>query len=155
MAHPMTPLAQRHDAGQAWLADCSPRPDLVRAQWEREELAAIPSGGHWLVAETTVAHGLPALARIREDQRGPVLGDAIQDRAWWLMPLDAAEELADVRQVQVRPAGWSLACPPLGAYRESRFWLWHPDGSGHLTDPAVLAAAFGPGGYVRPTEARP
>ncbi|MFC9911053.1 hypothetical protein [Streptomyces sp. NPDC059862] len=96
---------------------------------------------------------MPAATRIREEQRGPVLADGELDRAWWLVPLDAAEKLADVRQLVVRPAGWSLHCPSMGSYVDGRFWLWRPDGSGRLTDAAVLAAAFGPGGYRLPAEA--
>lgn len=67
--------------------------------------------------------------------------------AWWLVPLDAAEELADVRAVSVKPHGWTLHCPPSGQVLRKHLWLNYPDGSGVLTDPAVLAAAFGPGGF--------
>ncbi|MGW5258142.1 hypothetical protein ACWERW_35345 [Streptomyces sp. NPDC004012] len=145
MALPMR-LAELYEAGDAWLADCSAYPDLVRQTWNAEELAPVASGEHWLVAESHVSNGLPALARIREERRGPVLVDAYADKAWWLVPPQAAEDLADVHTVSVKPSGWLLHCPPLGAMVQGHFWLWHPDGSRHLTDPAVLAAAFGPGG---------
>ncbi|MEV8431984.1 hypothetical protein ACWHLZ_28140 [Streptomyces chartreusis] len=146
-------FAQRCEAGDAWLADCSVRPDLVRMAWETEALAPIASGAHWLVAEGQLATRYDALARIPVRLRGPVLADLAADRLWWLVPLGAAEELADVRQLLVRPPGWSLRCPPGGWHIDGRTWLTHPDGSGQLTDPAVLAAAIGPGGYRLPAEA--
>lgn len=140
-------VAQRHGAGDAWLASCAMDPDLVRETWDADQLAPIASGAHWLVAESTIVHGLPAASRIREDQRGPVLMSPYEDRAWWLLPLGSANELADVRQLWLWPAGWALRCPPVGRELARVHWLWAPDGTGHLTDPAVLAAALGPGGY--------
>ncbi|MDH6630441.1 hypothetical protein M2271_008301 [Streptomyces sp. LBL] len=146
MAQPIR-IDQRYGAGDMWLANCHPHPARVWKSWHAGALASIASGAHWLVAETTVIHGMPAASRIREAARGPVLCDPHGDRAWWLVPLGAAEELADVPQVRVRHAGWMLRCPPGGRALERVHWLWQPDGSGHLTDPAVLASAFGPGGY--------
>ncbi|KUL26622.1 hypothetical protein [Streptomyces regalis] len=146
-------FAQRYEVGDAWLADCSAHPALVRGVWDGEALAPIPSGGHWLVAETRLATGYPVLTRIRAEHRGPVLADPELDKLWWLVPLGAAEELADVRQLVVQPAGWCLHCPPTGWQLEGRMWITRPDGSGQLTDPAILAAAFGPGGHRLPAEA--
>ena len=146
-------LAPRYAAGDTWLAGCSARPDLVRAAWDIQQLAPIPTGAHWLVAEAKLALRYDALARIPEAQRGPVLADPEGDHLWWLVPLNAVEELADVRQLVIRPAGWWLHCPPTGGPLQGRWWLTRPDGSGQLTDPAVLAAAFGPGGH-RPHDAR-
>jgi hypothetical protein len=142
-------IAQRCEAGNAWLADCHARPAAVHQAWNTEVLAPIPSGGRWLAAEARLVTVLRALYRIREEQRGPVLADPEHDRAWVLVPLAAAEDLADLGRVTVQPAGWMLRCPPAGWALEGRFWLWRPDGTGHLTDPAVLAAALGPGGYRR------
>ncbi|WP_338907065.1 hypothetical protein [Streptomyces nigra] len=142
-----------YQAGDAWLAGCSARPDLVRVAWDTDALAPIVSGTRWLVAEGQLATRYDALARIPEELRGPVLADLEGDRMWWLVPLDAVEELADVRQLAVRPTGWCLPCPPTGWRVGGRMWLTRPDGSGRLTDPAVLAAAIGPGGYRFPAEA--
>lgn len=146
-------LATAYEAGDAWLADCHAYPTLVRQTWGKEALAPLTSGTRWLAAETRLMPTMHALNRIREAQRGPVLADPDLDLAWWLVPLEAAEELSDLRQVTVRPAGWPLRCPPASWHLESRLWLCRPDGSGRLTEPAVLAAAFGPGGYRRPPEA--
>ncbi|MFD5013473.1 hypothetical protein [Streptomyces chartreusis] len=140
-------LAQRHAAGDAWLAGCAARPDLVRAAWDIEVLAPIPSGAHWLVAEAKLRTQYDALTRIPEEDRGPVLADPEGDHLWWLVPFTAVEELADVSQLVIRPADWWLHCPPTGWPLQGRWWLTRPDGSGRLTEPAVLAAAFGPDGY--------
>ncbi|MFE7447598.1 hypothetical protein ACFU7X_44870 [Streptomyces chartreusis] len=91
--------------------------------------------------------------RIPEEQRGPVLADLKADKLWWLAPVDAAEELADVRQLLVQPAGWCLHCPPTGWQIDGRMWITRPDGWGRLTDPALLAGATGPGGYRLRAEA--
>ncbi|MEU9979519.1 hypothetical protein [Streptomyces sp. NPDC051014] len=137
----------RYEEGDAWLADCATAPDLVRQAWEADNLAPIAAGALWLVAEARLMYSMPALTRIPEGQRGPVLADTQGDKAWWLVPLDAAEELVDLRAVDVKPAGWTLNCPPASRMLLGHLWFNHPDGSGVLTDPAVLAAALGPGGY--------
>ncbi|MBX9397497.1 hypothetical protein K4749_28905 [Streptomyces sp. TRM72054] len=145
-------LAALCEAGDAWLAGCSAHPDLVQHAWDAEELAPLRSGEHWLVAESRLVTGMAAAVRIHEELRGPVLADPDLDKLWWLVRLDAAEELADVRQVSVKPAGWTLNCPPTGRQVAGRWWLWRPDGTGRLTGPAVLAAAFGPGQHRPPSE---
>lgn len=146
-------IAQRYEAGDTWLADCTAHPDLVRAAWDAEELAPIASGGYWLVAESRLSTGYPVHARIRAEHRGPALAAMELDKLWWLVTLDAAEELADVRQLVVHPPGWLLRCPPTRWLVEGRMWVTRPDGSGRRTDSAVLAAAFGPGVYPIPAEA--
>ncbi|RMB81310.1 hypothetical protein [Streptomyces shenzhenensis] len=151
MAQPMC-LAALFGAGDAWLAECSARPDLVHQTWGLEALAPIPSGRLWLAAECRLVAGMQALSRIREEHRGPVLADPAVDLTWWLLPLHAGNELTDVRQVTVQPPGTPLHCPPTGRQVCGRFWLTHPDGSGRLTEPAILAAALGPGGRQIPAE---
>lgn len=135
------------------LAGCSAYPALVREAWNLEALAPIRSGKAWLVVEAPLVASMQAHTRIHPEHRGPVVADPTLDTAWWLVPLDAVDELADLRMVTVQPVGWPLHCPPTGWPACGRFWLTRPDGSGQLTDPAVLAATFGPGGYRRPAEA--
>lgn len=144
-------IARLYEAGDAWLADCSAHPALVRAAWDQEVLAPIASGGRWLVAESPLLTALKALNSIRGEYQGPVLADPELDKAWWLVPLNAADKLADARQWQVvvQPKGWPLRCPPTGWHVDGRLWLSRPDGSGQLTDLALLAAAFRPGGARR------
>lgn len=146
--------AEPYEAGDAWLAGCSLRPDLVRQAWNLEALAPVRSGPHWLVAESMLVAGMEALGRIRPDRRGPVLVDPLLDRAWWLVPPGSAKALAHVRMVRVEPAGTPLACPPTGWQACGRFWLHRPDGTGRLTDPAILAAALGPVGNPLPEASR-
>ncbi|MEU8031950.1 hypothetical protein AB0C13_25440 [Streptomyces sp. NPDC049099] len=146
MAHPIRSAVQ-FEAGDTWLAECSDHPDVIRAAWKQETLAPIASGAHWLVAESSLTRGWPAASRLHNSPHGPVLADPDANKMFWLVAPSAAEELADVRPLTVHPAGWLLPCPPTGWQVDGRFWLWRPNGSGHLNDPALLAAAFGPGGY--------
>ncbi|MEV0115894.1 hypothetical protein AB0H77_22035 [Streptomyces sp. NPDC050844] len=150
---PTTRTTPERDAGDAWLASCAPDPNAAYEAWEMGALATIHST-RWLVAETQLAHALEAIKRIPDHQQGPVLIDVRFDRAWWLVPLDAAEQLADVRPVTVLPFEWPLHCPPTSRAFGSRVWLEAPDGSGRVMNPIYLAAALGPGGGPRlPAEA--
>lgn len=92
------------------------------------------------------------MQRIGPDRLGPVLVHPSSDLAWWLVSCTAMEELADLGRITVHPAGWELRCPPADRYVDGWGWLEKPDGSGRLTDPTVLGAAFGPGGRL-PAEA--
>lgn len=137
-------LTQRQ-AGQEWLLSCTDRPTAVQRAWNGEELAAFPTGEHWRVAEAPLLRSLNAMRRIGSARLGPVLADVEADRAWWLLPADVGDELDDMHQLTVRPAGWVLKCPPVLYHLSGRIWLERPDGSGRLTDPALLGAAFSPG----------
>lgn len=146
-------LAEDAEAGDAWLADCSARPDLVRTAWDAKALAEFPTGLHWRVAETPLLSSMEAIGWIGGERLGPVLADVYRGTMWWLLPPDLSDELDGTRQLTVRPPGWILKCPPVLHSVAGRWWIERPDGSGLLTDPAVLAAAFGPGGAPLPTEA--
>ncbi|WP_060887069.1 hypothetical protein [Streptomyces caniscabiei] len=146
-----TTLSQRQ-AGQDWLLSCAPDADAARLLWDEEELVRFPTGEHWRVAEAPISLAMGVLQRIR-GHCGPVLADVTTCVASWLLPADLGDELDDVKQLTVRPAGWELACPPVLYGVRGRVWLCPPDGSGRLTDPVLLGAAFGPGGARLPTEA--
>ncbi|MFF1687191.1 hypothetical protein [Streptomyces sp. NPDC058254] len=139
-------------AGGDWLANCAITPNAVHRAWAAGELALVPSGGHWLAVEAPFGGTLDAMQRIPADVLGPVLGYPAAERAWWLVPLDAGEQLDDVARLVVRPAAWPLFCPPVQRPAHGRVWLERPDGTGQLTDPSTLGAAFGPGGRL-PAEA--
>lgn len=145
-AKPARPLAQ---AGQDWLLSCTASPAAVQRTWASEELAAFTTGEHWRVAEAPLLPTVDALKRIGSDRLGPVLADVAVQLAWWLLPTSLDDELDDVRQLTVRPAGWILKCPPVLYSLDGRLWLERPDGSGRLTDPVLLGAALGPGGGPR------
>jgi hypothetical protein len=137
-----------HAAGNTWLAEAAPVPAAVHRAWAREELAEIPAGRSWTVAEAPLLPSLAAMQRIGSVRLGPVLATTEPDLAWWLLPLDAAEHLADVRRLTLRPDGWPLPCPPCESALDARIWLERPDGTGRLTDPVLLGAAFGPTGRL-------
>ncbi|MFF5833701.1 hypothetical protein ACFY7V_03300 [[Kitasatospora] papulosa] len=106
-------------------------------------------GRNWLVAEADLMRSVDAMQRVGPELLGPVLVCPENNRAWWLVPLGADEELADVRPLTIHLAPWALKCPPPRKYLWGRGWLEKPDGSGRLTDPVALGAAFGPGGSLR------
>ncbi|MFP3990638.1 hypothetical protein U9R90_24875 [Streptomyces sp. E11-3] len=146
--------AARCESGDAWLASCSLRPNLVRDVWDMDGLAPIHTGTHWLAAEARLDAAMSVLRDLPRTRRGPLLADPMIGAAWWLVPLDAAEQLADVRALTVHPPDWPLHCPPTGWPVCGRVWLDRPDGSGRLTNPATLGAVFGPGRGPRlPAEA--
>lgn len=143
-------LTQRQ-AGQNWLLACTDDPEETQLLWDEEQLAPFTTGEHWRVAEAPLALGMDVLRRM--PGQGVVLADVAFYVASWLLPADLGDELDDVKQLTVRPAGWALACPPVLYGVRGRVWLRPPDGSGQLTDPVLLGAAFGPGGARLPTEA--
>lgn len=152
------PPAQRvpepvHSAGQDWLLACAPNPADVQRAWDAGQLAEFQAGLHWRVAESPLVPSVEAIGRIGGNRIGPVLADVHRSVAWWLLPPDLTGELDDVHRLTVRPAGWVLKCPPVLYSVAGRWWLERPDGSGQLTDPALLGAAFGPGGARLSTEA--
>ncbi|MGW3410227.1 hypothetical protein [Streptomyces sp. NPDC000888] len=144
---------EQHDAGDAWLAGCAEKPDLVRQAWRLGSLAPIRTGRHWLVAEAPVVTAMAATQCLPSEHRGPTLVDPGIDLAWWLVPVAGSPEcFRHVRAITVHPFGWPLLCPPTGAPVCGRFWVNWPDGSGRLTDPVQLAAVIG-GGPRLPAEA--
>ncbi|MEW2254989.1 hypothetical protein [Streptomyces sp. NPDC047869] len=102
------------------------------------------------MAQAPLSSSLEALRRIGGIHHGPVLADTRKALAWWLLPPHLTDDLDDVHRITVHAAGWPLECPPVMHSLGGRWWLEKPDGTGQLTDPTLLAAAFGPGGY-RPT----
>lgn len=147
-------IARLYEAGDAWLTSCTPHAPLVRAAWDEDLLAPIPSGRNWLVVRTQLVPAVYSLERMRDEQRGPVLACPDTDTAWWLVPSEGSDALDCVPGMHLRPPGTCLSCPPTGWQLEGRFWLRRPDGSGRLTDPAALAARFGAGRYRRAAEAK-
>ncbi|MFB8032477.1 hypothetical protein ACFC5Z_05895 [Streptomyces sp. NPDC056004] len=135
--------------GSEWLALSAPNPAEIHREWDADQLAHLPSGRLWLAVETDFLRSVDAMQRIGPDRLGPVLVYASADLAWWLVPCGAEEALADLGRLTVHPAGWMLRCPPADRWITCRGWMEWPDGSGDLTDPAVLGAAFGPGGPMR------
>ncbi|GAA2945853.1 MULTISPECIES: hypothetical protein [Streptomyces] len=145
--------SRTRNSGTDWLAQCAPDPARAHRRWASDELAPIPAGLHWLVAEADLMRSITAMQRVGSRRLGPVLVHPETHRAWWLVPLGADEEFADIQALTVRLGPWTLNCPPAHAYMAGRGWLEKPDGSGRLTDPVALGAAFSPGGWRPPAEA--
>lgn len=140
--------------GSEWLALSAPDPVGIHRVWAQDQLAQIPSGRLWLAVEADLMRSVAAMQRIGPDRLGPVLVYPSADLAWWLVPCGAEDVLADLGRLTVHPKGWMLRCPPAEWYVDGRGWLEKPDGSGQLTDPTALGAAFGPSGGPRlPAEA--
>ncbi|MEU1408290.1 hypothetical protein ABZ471_39340 [Streptomyces sp. NPDC005728] len=131
-------------AGQEWLLSCASDPAATQLAWDAQQLAAIPTGAHWRVAEARLSRSLEAIRRLGSNPHGPVLADIPQGLTWWLLPPGVADELDDVAGLTVHPTGWALKCPPVVHSLGGRWWPAIPDGTGQLTDPTLLAAAFGP-----------
>lgn len=151
MAAP-TPASPSRTPGNDWLAESAPRPELAHEMWDIGALVPLDCS-RWLVAEVQLQAAMEAVQRVPTREQGPLLVDFRSDRAWWLVPLDADEQLADVRQVTVLRRDIPLHCPPTHRAVGSRVWLEAPDGSGRVMDPVYLAAALGPGGPRLPAEA--
>lgn len=142
------PIQSTLQAGQDWLLSCTRNPAAVCHAWSADEFARIPSGEHWSVAEGPLLPSIKAMKRVGRQRLGPVLVDAPTDRAWWLLPPGRGSELDHVPHLTVHPPGWQLRCPPVLYAINERIWLERPDGSGRLTDPAALGAAFSPSGRL-------
>ncbi|MGW3646682.1 hypothetical protein [Streptomyces sp. NPDC000878] len=140
------PTRSTKQAGQDWLLSCTTQPTDVCRQWDDEELAPFRTGAHWRAAEAPLLQSMHAMKRMGWKCLGPVLADAEANLAWWLLPPTVGDELDDIRPLTVHPAGWVLRCPPVLHAVGVRMWLERPDGSGRLTDPVLLGAAFSPGG---------
>src|SRR5439155_9722770 len=111
---------------QDWLLSCTTEPTTACRAWDREDLASFFTGLHWRVAEAPLLPSVHAMTRIGSARLGPVLADVEADRAWWLIPATVGDELDDVRQLTVRPAGWVLKCPPVTYCVDGRMWRERP-----------------------------
>jgi hypothetical protein len=100
------------------------------------------------VVEAPLVRSVEIMPQIRVGALGPVLACTRSGRAWWLVPLETGEQVDDIPGVTVLPSGTPLLCPPPVDSLDGRTWLVRPDGSGQLTDPVQLGAAFGPGGEL-------
>ncbi|EFK99488.1 conserved hypothetical protein [Streptomyces sp. SPB78] len=140
----------RGEIGRRWLTYTLANPQQALRTWAHEDqLVPVPSSGTWRVVEAALYPSIDAMCAIRPtDALGPVLASVRQPLAWWLVPADEADDLADLRQLTVHPRGRVLNCPHEGIGSEGRLWLEPPDGSGRLTPVSQLGTAFGPAGVM-------
>ncbi|MGV9630452.1 hypothetical protein [Streptomyces sp. NPDC003487] len=137
-----------------WLASVAPDPDACRWEWERNPLgvALLPAGRAWDVLILPGRLGYPTLDVLTRilDRPGPVLADFGDDRMGFFVPPGTASRWVGTG---IRTAGngtW-IVVPHPGRSAGTIRWLVEPDGSGTLTDAALLElamheAAAGPAG---------
>lgn len=138
-------------AAVTWLASAAPQPDACRWEWERHPLgvALLPAGRKWdvLVVPGPLGYAtFEVLSRVAEPP-GPVLVSHGHDRSgsgarvgFFVPPGTAGRWVG----TGVRGAGsgsWVVVPHPARSTGAVR-WLVTPDGSGRLTDPAVLELAM-------------
>ncbi|MGW2424199.1 hypothetical protein ACWC0C_33965 [Streptomyces sp. NPDC001709] len=128
-----------------WLASVAPDPEACRWEWERNPLgvALLPAGRAWDVLILPGDLGYPTLdVLIRVlDRAGPVLADFGDNRVGFFVPPGTAARWVGTGIRTAGPGTWIVVPHPGRATRGVR-WLVPPDGSGMLTDPALLELAM-------------
>ncbi|MQS37571.1 hypothetical protein [Streptomyces katsurahamanus] len=129
-----------------WLVSVAPDPDACRWEWERNPLgiALLPAGRRWDVLILPGELGYAALDVLNRltDRPGPVLADFGDARMGFFVPAGTAGRWLGTG---VRGAGqgtWIVVPYPGRASGNGVRWLIAPDGSGTLTDPALLELAM-------------
>ncbi|WP_028814520.1 hypothetical protein [Streptomyces flavidovirens] len=128
-----------------WLVSVAPDPDACRREWARNPLgvALLPAGRRWDVLILPGELGYPTLDILARliDRPGPVLADFGDSRMGFFVPPGTADRWLGTG---VRGAGhgtWIVVpCP--GRAAGGVRWLVLPDGTGTLTDPALLEFAM-------------
>lgn len=128
-----------------WLASVAPDPEACRREWERNPLgvALLPAGKAWDVLILPGELGYPTLDVLTRflDQPGPVLVDFGDSRmGFFVAPGTAARWLGT--GIRTAGAGDLIVVPYPGRSTRGVRWLVPPDGSGTLTDPALLELAM-------------
>ncbi|AEW96835.1 MULTISPECIES: bifunctional DNA primase/polymerase [Streptomycetaceae] len=128
-----------------WLASAAPDPRACRWAWERDPngVALLPAGRRWDVAITDGTLGRTALAVLVRlaGRPGPVLATAGETRLGWLVPPGTGRYWV-ATGVRTAGSGSWIAVPHPGRRPRGIRWLVPPDGSGRLTDPALLESAL-------------
>ncbi|MFD7135950.1 hypothetical protein [Streptomyces sp. NPDC059894] len=141
-----------------WLASVAPDPGACRREWERDPLgvALLPAGKAWDVLILPGGLGIPTLDVLTRilDRPGPVMAGFGDDRLGFLVPPGTAARWIGTG-VRTAGAGTWIVVPCPGRTTGTVRWLVPPDGSGTLTDPALLElamheAAAGPAGGRTP-----
>lgn len=129
-----------------WLASVAPEPEACRWEWERNPLGVtlLPAGKAWDVLILPGGLGYPTLDVVTRilDRPGPVLVDFGDARMGFFVPPGTAARWLGTG---VRAAGtgtWIVVPYPGRVSGGGVRWLVPPDGSGTLTDPALLELAM-------------
>lgn len=128
-----------------WLASVAPDPEACRLEWERNPLgiALLPAGKAWDVLILPGELGYPTLDVLTRviDQLGPVLVDFGDARMGFFVPAGTAARWLGTG-VRTAGRGTWIVVPYPGRTTGGVRWLIPPDGSGTLTDPALLELAM-------------
>lgn len=124
-----------------WLVTAAPDPGTCRWEWERNPLgiALLPAGRVWdvLILPSELGHPtLDVLSRCT-DLIGPVLADYGDSRMGFFVPPGTAAGWVATGVRSVGRGSW-VVVPHPGRTASGVRWIVPPDGSGTLTDPAVL-----------------
>ncbi|MFB7735852.1 hypothetical protein ACFC08_15980 [Streptomyces sp. NPDC056112] len=129
----------------AWLASVAPDPEACRWEWERNPrgTALLPAGKAWDVLILRGALGCPTLDVLTRflDRPGPVLADFGDERTGFFVPPGTAARWLGTGIRTAGPGTW-IVVPYPGRSTGRVRWLVTPDGSGTLTDPALLELAM-------------
>ncbi|MGV9348558.1 hypothetical protein ACWDSD_27845 [Streptomyces spiralis] len=128
-----------------WLASVAPDPRACRRAWQRDPrgVALLPAGRAWDVLVLPAELGCPTLDVLTRvlDQVGPVMAGFGDGRLGFLVPPGTAARWLGTGVLAAGAGTWIVVPYPrhgAGAVR----WLIPPDGSGTLTDPALLELAM-------------
>ncbi|MBK3580184.1 hypothetical protein JHN63_41635 [Streptomyces sp. MBT65] len=128
-----------------WLASVAPDPEACRWEWERnpQGIALLPAGKAWDVLILPGELGYPTLDVLTRviDQLGPVLVDFGDARMGFLVPPGTATRWLGTG-IRTAGLGTWIVVPYPGRSTGGVRWLVPPDGSGTLTDPALLELAM-------------
>ncbi|MBY8344985.1 bifunctional DNA primase/polymerase [Streptomyces spinosirectus] len=128
-----------------WLSSVAPDPEACRREWERnpQGIALLPAGRAWDVLILPSELGYPTLDVLTRilDRLGPVLADFGDARMGFLVPPGTAARWLGTGIRTVGAGTWIVVPYPGRSTRGVR-WLVPPDGSGMLTDPALLELAM-------------
>ncbi|MEU6668259.1 hypothetical protein [Streptomyces sp. NPDC046727] len=128
-----------------WLASVAPDPEACRWEWERSPLgvALLPAGKAWDVLILPGDLGYPTLDVLTRilGRPGPVLVDFGDNRVGFFVPPGTAARWLGTG-VRTAGAGTWIVVPHPGRATRGVRWLVAPDGSGTLTDPALLELAM-------------
>ncbi|MEV8538443.1 hypothetical protein [Streptomyces sp. NPDC051572] len=128
-----------------WLASVAPDPEACRWEWQRNPLgvALLPAGKAWDVLILPGELGYPTLNVLTRviDQLGPVLVDFGDARMGFLVPPGTASRWLGTG-IRTAGLGTWIVVPYPGRSTGGVRWLVPPDGSGTLTDPALLELAM-------------
>jgi len=128
-----------------WLASAAPDPEACRWEWERSPLgvALLPAGKAWDVLILPGELGCPTFDVVNRvlDRPGPVLVDFDHARMGFLVPPGTAAHWLGTG-IRTAGVGTWIVVPYPGCSTGTVRWLVPPDGSGTLTDPALLELAM-------------